>query len=79
MVCMYLCMISPKNKNYQILNTINLFKKNDRLARDRLKKAATKRKSPVLMDSYRQVRNRVNTLNVQLKKEYYTNKRFYGF
>ena len=44
------------------------------VTRDRLKKAATKRKSPVLMDSYRQVRNRVNTLNVQLKKEYYTNK-----
>ena len=44
------------------------------VTRDRLKKAATKRKSPALMDSYRQVRNRVNTLNVQLKKEYYTNK-----
>ena len=44
------------------------------VTRDRLKKAATKRKSPVLMDSYRQVRNRVNTLNVQPKKEYYTNK-----
>ena len=44
------------------------------VTRDRPKKAATKRKSPVLMDSYRQVRNRVNTLNIQLKKEYYTNK-----
>ena len=28
------------------------------------------------MDSYRQVRNKVNTLNKQLKKQYYTNKDF---
>ena len=42
--------------------------------RDRLKKAATKRKSSCLMDSYRQVRNKVNTMNKQLKKQYYTNK-----
>ena len=48
--------------------------KNLMLTRDWLKKAATKRKSPILMDSYRQVRNRVNTLTIQLKKEYYTNK-----
>ena len=34
----------------------------------RLKKAATKRKSPILMDSYRQIRNKINTLNVQRKK-----------
>ena len=26
------------------------------------------------MDSYRQVRNKVNVLNIQLKKQYYTNK-----
>ena len=44
------------------------------VARDRLKKAATKRKSLALMDSYRQVRNRVHALNVRLKKEYYTHK-----
>ena len=44
------------------------------VARERLKKAAIKRKSPVLMDSCRQVRNRVNTVNVCLKKEYYTYK-----
>ena len=42
--------------------------------RDRLKKAAIKRKSSFLMDSYRQIRNRVTTLSKQLKKQYYTNK-----
>ena len=42
--------------------------------RDELKKAAAKRKSQFLMDSYRQVRNKVNVLNIQLKKQYYTNK-----
>ena len=42
--------------------------------RDKLKKAAAKRKSQFLMDSYRQVRNKVNVLNIQLKKQYYTNK-----
>ena len=42
--------------------------------RDKLKKAAAKRKSQFLMDSYRQVRNKVNVLNIQIKKQYYTNK-----
>ena len=42
--------------------------------RDRLKRAAIKRESPILMDSYRQTRNRVNLLNKQLKKQHYTNK-----
>ena len=42
--------------------------------RDKPKKAAAKRKSQFLMDSYRQVRNKVNVLNIQLKKQYYTNK-----
>ena len=42
--------------------------------RDRLKKAAAKRKSSMLMDSYRHVRNKVNVLNIQVKKLYYTNK-----
>ena len=42
--------------------------------REKLKKAAAKRKSQFLMDSYRQVRNKVNVLNIQLKKQYYTNK-----
>ena len=40
----------------------------------KLKKAAAKRKSQFLMDSYRQVRNKVNVLNIQLKKQYYINK-----
>ena len=42
------------------------------IARDRLKKAALKNKSPILMDSYRQIRNRVNSLNIQLKKQYFS-------
>ena len=44
------------------------------MTRDRLKKAALKSKSPILMDSYRQARNRVNSLNVQLKKQYFSAK-----
>ncbi len=42
--------------------------------RDKLKKAASKRKSQCLMDSYRQVRNKVNSLNNQLKKQYFTDR-----
>ena len=42
--------------------------------RDRLKTAAAKRKSPLIMDSYRHDRNKVNVLDNQLKKQYYTNK-----
>ena len=42
--------------------------------RDKLKKSAVKSKSSLIMDSYRQVRNKVNALNIRRKKEYYTNK-----
>ena len=42
--------------------------------RDKLKKSAVKSKSPILMDSYRKICNKVNVLNVQLKKQYYTNR-----
>ena len=48
--------------------------KNLMRTRDKLKRAAIKRESPILMDSYRQTRNRVNLLNKQLKKQHYTNK-----
>ena len=48
--------------------------KNLMRTRDKLKRAAIKRKSPILMDSYRQTRNRVNLLNKQLRKQHYTNK-----
>ena len=44
------------------------------ITRDRLKKAALKNKSSILMDSYRQIRNRVNSLNIQLKKQYFSTK-----
>ena len=42
--------------------------------RDRLKKAALKSKSTVLMDSYRQARNKVNSVNIKLKKQYFSTK-----
>ena len=42
--------------------------------RDKLKKSAVESKSALIMESYRQVRNRVNSLNKRLKKKYYTNK-----
>ena len=42
--------------------------------RDKLKKSAVKGKSPILMDSYRQIRNNFNALNIQLKKQQYTNR-----
>ena len=44
--------------------------------RDRLKQAAVKRNSQILMASYRQVRNKVNSLNIQLKKQYFSNRIF---
>ena len=42
--------------------------------RDRMKMVAQKRKSSIMMESYRQLRNKVNTMNVQLKKKYFSNK-----
>ena len=48
--------------------------KNVMRTRYKLKRAAIKRESRILMDSYRQTRNRVNLLNKQLKKQHYTNK-----
>ena len=43
-------------------------------SRDKLKKAANKSKSEFLMNSYKHVRNQVNSLNVRLKKDYFSNK-----
>ena len=40
-------------------------------SRDRLKKAAVSTKSETLMESYREARNRVNSLNNSLKKKLY--------
>ena len=42
--------------------------------RDKLKKTAVKGKSQILMDSYRKIRNKVNALNTQLKKQHNTNR-----
>ena len=42
--------------------------------RDRLKKQAVRSKSKILMEAYRQTRNKVNKLNTDLKREFFTNK-----
>ena len=42
--------------------------------RDRLKRAATKNMSMILMESYRKVRNKVDAQNRKLKKQCYTDK-----
>ena len=43
-------------------------------SRDKLKKAAVKNKSSSLMEDYRKVRNRVNSLNILLKQQYFMDK-----
>ena len=67
--------INPPHRSYQISLTW-LWSTRARVTNFwlQLKKAAAKRKSQFLMDSYRQVRNKVNVLNIQQKKQYYTNK-----
>ena len=42
--------------------------------RDRIKTAALKSKSRILMDAYRQARNRIKSLNIQLKRQYFSAK-----
>ena len=42
--------------------------------RDRLKRFAVKHKSQVAISSYKQCRNQVNTLNVTLKRQYFSHK-----
>ena len=42
--------------------------------RDKLKIQAVKSKSTLLMDCYKQIRNRVNNLNLRLKREYFSKK-----
>ena len=44
------------------------------VTRDRLKKQAVSFKSDILMEAYRQTRNRVNKLNIELKREFFTKK-----
>ena len=43
-------------------------------SRDRLKKLAVSSKSDILMQAYREMRNRVNKLNLNLKCEFFINK-----
>ena len=40
--------------------------------RDKLKTAAIKSRSNILLKAYKQVRNRTNAMNSKLKKEYFT-------
>ena len=42
--------------------------------RDRIRKLAVKSKSQILMQAYRQIRNRVNKMNLDLKREFFTKK-----
>ena len=42
--------------------------------RDRMKRVALKRKSSVMTEAYRQLRNKVNTMNIKLKKQDFSNK-----
>ena len=53
---------------------INKELKDSMRTRDKLKKLAVKSKSVLVMESCRQVRNGVNSLNKQLKKECFTSK-----
>lgn len=41
---------------------------------DKLRKQAIKSKSKVLFDAYKQMRNKVNKVNIDLKRDYLTNK-----
>ena len=49
--------------------------------RDKLKTRAVKTNSKLLMESYKQIRNRLNNLNTQLKREYFSEKitQFQGY
>ena len=44
------------------------------ISRDKPKKAAVKHKSPTMMCSYKAIRNRVNGLNIKLKKQYFAHR-----
>ena len=41
--------------------------------RDKMKMVALKRKSLVMMESYRRLRKKVNAMNIKLKKQYFSN------
>ena len=43
-------------------------------ARDKLKKQAVRSNSKILMQAHRQMRNKVNKLNTESKREYFSNK-----
>ena len=43
-------------------------------SRDKLRKQAIRSKSDILFDAYKQLRNNVNKVNIDLKRDYFTNK-----
>ena len=43
-------------------------------SRDKLRKQTIKSKSEVLFDAYKQMKNEVNKVNIDLKRDYFTNK-----
>ena len=43
-------------------------------ARDKLKKQAVRSNSEILMQAHRQMSNKVNKLNIESKREYFSNK-----
>ena len=44
------------------------------VARDKLKKQAVRSNSEILMQAHRQMRNKVNKLNIESKRKYFSNK-----
>ena len=44
------------------------------VTRDRLQKQAVHSKSNIFMEAYRQIRNKVNMLTIELKRKFFTNK-----
>ena len=43
-------------------------------SRDKLQKSAMKTGSAILMEAYRRLRDKVNSLNIRLKRAYFSNK-----
>ena len=61
--------VSDKFAPWLIPDLKNMFR-----MRDKLKAAAIKSKSVLLMEAYKKIRNKANALNTKLKKRYFTKK-----
>ena len=44
------------------------------IIRDKVRNQAIRSKSAILMEIYKQMRNRITRINMQLKQDFYTNK-----